>query len=598
MTTRILSLIFALLLSPQSNSDKNTAKISGTVINQASGETIDGVHVRFKSSAGLVQTTRTDREGKFAIENLPSGSYEITLSRSGFTEPETSRGPRQLTFKAGDDLKGIRFELIPMAAVSGRLTDQNRQPLSPAIVVALKVDYLNGRRVLLPSLLLSKLLYVPFGPDPSSMEMTPELQAISTLVPQARASELGEYRIFGLDPGEYYLAIWQKGAENPTIDMPPIFYPGVTDPAAATPIQVRGNADLPGMNIQVPSIESYSARFKVSPPTTPPLDCSTRSTTIVSFILVQRTADLDVVHFANSRIAGRDTELGNDNVAPNRLHSIGNNEWETGKLAPGSYEIYHATCSLFGLVGRLTFDIANRDVDAGTITIPANASLRGRIRNTSGATVALDQVSLRLRPTDWRGLNPGMAPNPTPIGRKQVNSDGTFAFQGSWDSTNPEPFVFGMVAPGHYQIDVGGLPQDVYVASIRYNAQEVRDTGIDVNGDPTGELEIFLDAPGGTVNGVVRNSKGDVSPDAKVVLVSRRIENSVPISPTTNTDQYGAFSFDGIAPGAYTVFAWSSVPSGAYDNPRFLESFQTRGVKVQIEKGSTANIELRVISEN
>jgi hypothetical protein len=286
MTTRILSLIFAFLLSPQSNSDKNTAKVSGTVINQASRETIDGVQVRFRSSVGLVQTTSTDREGKFAIENLPSGNYEITLSRSGFTEPETSRGPRQLTFKVGEDVKGLHFELMPMSAVSGRLTDQNRQPLSPAIVVALKVDYLNGRRVLLPGLLLSKLLYVPLGQGDDS-----RVAGITTVVPQARTNDAGEYRIFGLDPGEYYLAIWQKGAENPTVDMPPVFYPGVTDPAAAIPIRVRGNADLPGMNIQVPSIEGYSARFKVSQPTTPPLDCSypglsaTSRVQILSFIL-------------------------------------------------------------------------------------------------------------------------------------------------------------------------------------------------------------------------------------------------------------------------------------------------------------------------
>ncbi len=601
MALRLLMLI-PLLLTPQLPTASN-ARVSGVVINQATKEPLDGAEIRLKPDNGLAQTSRTDGNGQFTIENLPARSYKVTVSRSGFTTPESTAGPRYLTVRPDDDLKGLHFELAPTSAVSGRVTDPNGNPFSPAIVVALKMEYLNGRRVLLPGGLISTLLYVPFDPDPLATELTPELLSILDLSHQARTNEAGEYRIFGLEPGEYYLGIWQKGGENPTADLPPIYYPGVMDPSAAVPIRIGGNTDVPSVNIQVPSIERYSASYTVSSPTTPPFDCLRPEAPSLPvfefFMLVQHAADFDVVHFANSRIAGRSTDPGNDSVTPIRLHSIGENRWETANLAPGSYELYHSSCQAFGigLVGRLPFEITNHNVDAGTITIPANVILRGQVRNPGGVSVRLEDLFLRLRPSDWRGLNPGLAPNPTPIGRKKVNADGTFAFQ--LERSQPTgPLVFGTVAPGHYQIDLGGLPPDMYVASIKYGAKEVRDSGIDINAEDTDLLEITLGSPGGLIQGAVRDSKGNLVRDAKVALISQNPDIKSPLSPTTLTEQDGAFSFQGIAPGNYGIFAWTNVPTGAWDDTHFMQPLQSRGTKIRVEKGAKTNIDLRIIETN
>jgi hypothetical protein len=597
MMTQVFVLLLGILFGPQRNGD--IAKVSGTVINTATNQPLDSVQVRFKPAAGVARVVLTTRDGEFVITDLLPDTYEVTLSRANFVRPEASHGPRYLKVKPGDDLKDLRFELTPGSVITGRILDQNAVPLVPAIVLAMRVEYLNGRRVLLPGGLMSRILYSPLEPSPVDRA---EGLEFTLGPPQVTVNEKGEYRLFGLETGEYYVAIWQKSGDSPTADLPPIYYPGVADPAAAIPVRIRGNQDVSGIDIRVAPIQGHVVRFSAILPTTPPFNCALPSSSgrfllpvQRTFILVQHAADLDIVHFSAQRLPGRDDDVGSGNIMAGRFHSIGENQWETSKLAPGSYEIYHSFClaASIGLAGRTSFEIKDRDVEGGTITLSPSVTLRGRVRNNPGSLAPLGQVLIRMRPTDWRGLHPGMAPNPTPTQRLAVGSDGNFAFERHWN-----PYTYGTVAPGHYQIDVAGLPPDVYVSSMTYGAKEVRDSGIDINGEPESELEIRLDSPGATIAGVVKNNKGGIVPDAKVALVSQNSNVVVPLSPTRDSDQDGTFSFQGVAPGNYAVFAWTAIPKGAWNDPKFLEPFQSQGKKVQAEKGSTVNIELKVISAN
>lgn len=553
--------------------------------NQATKQPVDGVEITFQSDTGASRNVRTDGEGKFAFSDLPPGRYEILLARSGFTTPEDLAGPRHFTVRAGEEYKDIRLQMIAASAISGRVFDENRQPLTSAVVAALKVTYLNGRRILLPGGFVSPIMYAPIG------------QTHTGRVPQARANELGEYRIFGLGPGEYYVAIWHKSYDNPTIDLPPVYFPGVTDPAAAVPIRVQGSYESAGVDLTLPPFEGHTARFEVVPPTTPPLDCSTppgRPSLPLSlskaFVLVQRSANVEVVHFS-----GNTYGLGNDLVAPVRLQEIAHNTWMTAKLAPGSYELYHSSCATIyaGLVGKLTFDIRDRDIDAGVLTIPTNISMSGRILAPDGVQAPFTRLKLRLRPLDWRAFHPSLSPNPTPDGFLGVGGDGSFTFDLDRDPPSPP---LARVAPGRYHVDVGDLPPDVYVASVKYGGVEVRDSGMTVDGNSRGALEITLGSPGGVVTGIVRNSRDDVVPDSHVVLVRQSgVEAAVPMSVTGSTDQQGTFSIRGLAPGSYLAFAVDRVDRGEQESPDFLTANATRSTKVILENGSTANLNLRLI---
>jgi len=61
---------------------------------------------------------------------------------------------------------------------------------------------------------------------------------------------------------------------------------------------------------------------------------------------------------------------------------------------------------------------------------------------------------------------------------------------------------------------------------------------------------------------------------------------------TAITDAAGRFRLTGIAPGDYTLFAWSDVPNSAWLDPEFIKQYEDRGKPLHIEEGSAVNAQL------
>jgi len=64
---------------------------------------------------------------------------------------------------------------------------------------------------------------------------------------------------------------------------------------------------------------------------------------------------------------------------------------------------------------------------------------------------------------------------------------------------------------------------------------------------------------------------------------------------TALTDEKGHFVIRGVAPGAYTAFAWESVLPGAFQNPEFLGKYQSRGRSLNVQGGARSEIQLELI---
>jgi hypothetical protein len=67
---------------------------------------------------------------------------------------------------------------------------------------------------------------------------------------------------------------------------------------------------------------------------------------------------------------------------------------------------------------------------------------------------------------------------------------------------------------------------------------------------------------------------------------------------TVTTDGKGHFVMRGVAPGAYTIFAWESVLPGAFQNAEFLEKYQSRGRPVNVQGGTRSEIPLDLIQND
>src|SRR5436305_6299474 len=83
---------------------------------------------------------------------------------------------------AGTDLRDVMFRLTPAAVVVGRITDENGEPAAGVEVEAL----VEGKDDSFPDTLV-----VP--------------------IKKAITNDLGEYRLYALPPGEYFLAAIDTG---------------------------------------------------------------------------------------------------------------------------------------------------------------------------------------------------------------------------------------------------------------------------------------------------------------------------------------------------------------------------------------------------
>jgi hypothetical protein len=168
-----------------------------------------------------------------------------------------------------------------------------------------------------------------------------------------------------------------------------------------------------------------------------------------------------------------------------------------------------------------------------------------------------------------------------PYGR--VGSDGSFKLDG--------------VQPGKYIVSVTGLPAGSYVQSIKAGPLEVLGGELDCSSGVAGNIQVVLSMSGGQVSGAVQNKDAPAA-GATVVLVPDEARRSVSMFfKTGTTDQTGAFNVKGVAPGEYTVYAWESIESGAWQNPDILKLVDGRGERVKIAKNGTETVQLRVIPE-
>jgi len=182
-------------------------------------------------------TATTDAAGKFKFEKVDPGDYYFTAKHAGFMD-ETYK-PRgkdsvegRLHLTAGRELSDVEFRLIPQGAVSGRVVDEDGDPVASAMVTASAYSFSSGHRKL-------------------------------QLTDSGTSNDRGEFRLGKLPPGRYYLNAEviaidaMGGVPPPPKDGSPetgyvaTYFPGTTDVQQAEVIDVKPAGDVPGFVIHL-----------------------------------------------------------------------------------------------------------------------------------------------------------------------------------------------------------------------------------------------------------------------------------------------------------------------------------------------------------
>lgn len=521
---------------------QNTTVVQGTVQRTGTSEPIAGIEISLDASF-IPRTARphvtTDASGRFTFENVPFGKYVIYASGEGyFTYP----GRQALPFAAAtftvdsQRTQQVVVELTPGGRISGRINDPQGNPLPNVSVSATQMDYQDGRKAFAPGTIPIK------------------------------TNDRGEYRVFWLHPGEYYIRAEQTGAGNLAGRS---YYPGTLDSNVATPITIRGGESVEGMDFRLPTTNS----IRISGTVISVNGAMPNATLVRTFYLLPRDgrpSEFKPFEFTNT-------------IRPQFGITTMDFSLDVRGLAPGTYDLApYFLDGGTGYTGRTMLQIGNQDIDNVSALIKPNVSVTGRVTSQDTPYERWRGISMELRSRDV----------PVPLmGRSGIASlqpDGTFSI--------------GKVVEGRYQLYIGAaagtIPPDVYISAVRQAGLDLQDEGTVEVREGMPPLEITLSKGAGIIEGTVENNLGGVPERADVVLVpqlSRR--NNVMYYDRVNIDPKGHFTFTGIAPGDYKVFAFERLADSAERNPEFLARYETLGASVTINSAGTKQVRVRILRD-
>src|SRR6188768_2436742 len=246
--------------------------LQGVVTQRGSDELVWGATVELRKEGGntALYGALTAMDGKFAFPNVPPGRYQLLATAPGFVPAEYGqkrlKGAGLPLVVAGQAMSNLRMDMVPTGAISGRVTDSYGQSIAIADVFVLRSSYQEGQRVL-------------------------------TRVLSAKTDDRGEFRLFWLTPGTYYLnvvvpdgtnqadLIMNADNINPSTSIVgvrnilrdvlsrpigtgaaeneshvPVYYPSTNNPQLARPIEIRPGEDIRGITITAGVVRTFHVR--------------------------------------------------------------------------------------------------------------------------------------------------------------------------------------------------------------------------------------------------------------------------------------------------------------------------------------------------
>jgi hypothetical protein len=223
-------------------------------------------------------------------------------------------------------------------------------------------------------------------------------------------------------------------------------------------------------------------------------------------------------------------------------------------------------------------DVRNGDVDGVVLSVPSGNTISGQIRldGPVGSTpFTFDRVNISLGPT--APVSFGMSRGFSPV---RPLADGSFRIEN--------------VFPGEYQLGVGSQSPNIYVKEARLDSVDVLNHPLNVAGPVSSDLQIILGQDGAQISGTVVDDRQQPVANASVVLVPDRRER-LDLFKSTVANASGQFTIQGVAPGAYKVFAWEAIEQFSYFDPDVLRQYEQNGKAITIEDSSKATIEVKAI---
>src|SRR3954452_16790604 len=511
-----------------------TSTLKGHVVAADSGQPLRKAQVRI--TAGEIRENRvatTDADGLFEFKELRAGRYFITASKGGFVnnaygQLRPTDAAKPLTILDNQHVEKLDFSLARGGVVAGRILDEFGEPMSEVQVAAQQYQTIQGQRRLVPS------------------------------GRQAQTNDIGEFRLFGVPPGQYYLSATLRGMgmmgdTDDRTGYAPTYFPGTPNVAEAQRVTVGLGQTLTDMNMAL--LPTKTSRI-----TGTALDSQGRP--MSGMIMTVPRGDSMLMMFG----------------PPAQIKPDGS--FAVSGLTPGRYMLQAR--AMGGPDGEIAYlDITVNGDDVNGIKLVANrpSSVTGRVVVDPAAAQALRPSTLRL------GLQPA-EPDMMFIGGTPpavVNDDLTFELKG---------------APGNMRVAMFGPAPGWTIRTVRYRGSDITDSGLEIRpNENLTDIEVELTNRLTEVSGLVTNPKGEALKDYSVIVFPQDREKWTPNSrylKSSRPDQDGRFKVSAIPPGEYYVIALDYVDSNDWNDPQFLDSIRAKASRFSLSEGETKSIDLRI----
>ncbi len=374
---------------------------------------------------------------------------------------------------------------------------------------------------------------------------------------QQQTDEDGRYRFANLMPGAYYVAAGPAsdqtrilpGAEKQKTGYSSMYYPGVPDLASASPIQLA-----PGQQAEADFSTTAGPVYHVSGS--------------IGGYPQQQGMGFQFL-----------SQSGDDLSVPIRFN-MESGRFDVDNVPPGNYIV-----KAFSQVGEqslrgelrvnVTANVENLHIVLGpALAIPVVVRMESRASSNQAAGEGIQAVPISVR---LISADPATQESySTAIGR----------------GAGANSVVLQNVEPGKYSVDL--IPHGSwYVQSAQYGQTNLLSDDLTIaSGGQSYPMEIVLRDDAASLTGTVKTSQGPYA-EATVVVVP---EPASKVGPkVAYAYAQNGFTFNGLPPGEYMVYAFDHAEGVEFSNPDVLQTYASQAVHVTLSANQKSQVSLDLI---
>jgi protocatechuate 3,4-dioxygenase beta subunit len=540
-------------ISGQANPD--VVRVFGTVSASDTGRPLADALVELRVDDDGVErltSARTDSTGAFEFRNLTPGRPFVVVAMAaryltwGFGQRQPDGSPTRLTLLAGQE-RDVSIVLPRLGAISGRVLDPFGDPLPGVGVYLFREAEVHGFRRMVAA-------GRPVEPRPTN--------------------DLGQFRLDGLPPGDYYLAVLSGtlnasprfNTTNELGGFVPTYFPGVTSVEDAGRIRLGLAEQLNDLTVTAVPGRMVRVSGRV---------VDSRGQPLARALMAITPA---VASSLTPAIAGR-TQAAEDG------------SFTFADVPLGSYVVQArslgTTDAFTGEFGWTRVTVSGSDLVDQVVSTTGPSSVSGRVvfsHELSPPKEAISELrdlfSLRVTAaTAELGFDP-VIPIASGDPPSRIDSDGTFQIRELW---------------GRRLIRVSSRTPWI-VEKISVGGKDVTDTPLEFNGRHFTGVEIVLTKRSASVSGRVTDANGDPI-EARVVVFPSDSDSWTAHSrfvAAVSAGRDGTFVVNGLPPGSYLAVA-VSMRAIAPTSRTFLQDVRGRATPLVLPEGSTRDIVLALV---